>query len=168
MILEGKVALITGASRGLGKEISNLFRKEGAYVIGCSSSGGNRTEKCDVSDYYEVNSFVGDILNNQNIDIVVCNAGIYGPIGPLEETDLKEWMEAISVNLFGVVNVCRSVIPYMKKTKRNTGWEYTDKKTGKQVISDKTKAMWLMAAELEPYAVIKGKRFNFYSERRNT
>ena len=53
------------------------------------------------------------VVHYGSIDIVICAAGIQGPIGPLIETPSKAWVETIETNLFGVVNVCRGVLPGM-------------------------------------------------------
>lgn len=49
------------------------------------------------------------------IDVLVCNAAIYGPVTPLDETDWYEWVDAIQINLMGTVLCCRSVLPIMRK-----------------------------------------------------
>ncbi len=53
------------------------------------------------------------IVHFGSIDAVICAAGIQGPVGPLVETSAKAWMETVETNLFGVVNVCRAVLPGM-------------------------------------------------------
>jgi 3-oxoacyl-[acyl-carrier protein] reductase len=51
---------------------------------------------------------------NGRIDGLVCNAGIYGPMGRIEDVDWNEWVEAIRINLFGTVLCCRAVVPVMR------------------------------------------------------
>jgi NAD(P)-dependent dehydrogenase (short-subunit alcohol dehydrogenase family) len=49
---------------------------------------------------------------------VVCNAGVYGPMGPLEDIDLEEWRRAVDINLFGVLFTCRAAVPILKAAGR--------------------------------------------------
>jgi len=112
MLLEGKVAIVTGTSRGLGKEVAQRFEDEGAAVAGCSS------ETVDVSCANEVVWFVQDVLAKfKRIDILVTNAAIYGPVGPLDAVSLEDWVRAMEVNLFGTVYCCRAVLAPMRAQK---------------------------------------------------
>lgn len=134
--LEGKVALITGASRGLGLEIAKKFYENGAKLALCSRSiddlrtikdlfiDSNENSKkilisqVDVSEYEEVNIFVKRVIDYfGSLDILVNNAGIYGPKGYFESCEMKEWKETIEVNLIGSANMIRSVLPIMKDQK---------------------------------------------------
>ena len=49
------------------------------------------------------------------LDVLVNNAGVYGPIGRLEEVDVDAWIEAVGVNLFGTVHCCRAALPAMRR-----------------------------------------------------
>jgi len=136
MKLEGLNALITGASRGLGKVIAEQFLGEGANVAICArnkdelaaaqqqfvSRFPNRTvlaHPCDVSDESQVRAFVEFTLRSLgSIQILVLNAGVYGPMGPTETVDLAEWRRAIEINLFGVLLPCRALIPHFKQANR--------------------------------------------------
>jgi len=136
MKLEGLNALITGASRGLGKVIAEQFLGEGANVAICArnkdelaaaqqqlvSRFPNRTvlaHPCDVSDESQVRAFVEFTLRSfGSIQILVLNAGVYGPMGPTETVDLAEWRRAIEINLFGVLLPCRALIPHFKQANR--------------------------------------------------
>jgi 3-oxoacyl-[acyl-carrier protein] reductase len=53
-----------------------------------------------------------------SLDALVLNAGVYGPMGPTESVDLKEWRRALDINLFGVLLPCRAAIPHFKKARR--------------------------------------------------
>ena len=116
MDLKYKKALITGGTRGLGKVVADIYTSKGIDVITCSrnATGSLNHYQCDVSDGWTVSRMIKD---HQDLDVVVCNAGIYGPIGPLETIKPDEWKQAIEVNLYGVLNICRFVVPLMK-TKR--------------------------------------------------
>ena len=134
--LEDRIALITGASKGLGLEISKKFYENGAKLALCSRSiddlkaiksklvdiyGDSEKifiAKVDISKYEEVDSFVREVIEYfGGLDVLVNNAGIYGPKGYFETCDLSEWVKTIEVNLIGSANVIRSVLPFMKEQK---------------------------------------------------
>ncbi len=125
--------VVTGGSQGLGKVIAEHFVRAGANVAICAReaatleaargeiskmAGEERrvvAKVCDAADEGGVNdffAFAGDELGE--LDAVVLNAGIYGPMGPTESVDLAEWRRALDVNLFGVLLPCRAVIPGFK------------------------------------------------------
>jgi NAD(P)-dependent dehydrogenase (short-subunit alcohol dehydrogenase family) len=69
----------------------------------------------DVSDPSDVNHVVSTAYSQLGrIDGLVCNAGVHGGIGPAEEVPWEEWVEALKVNLLGVVLCCRAVVPIMR------------------------------------------------------
>ena len=132
--LVGKVALITGASQGLGYQIAKRFANEGANLIICSRSkneirdvvselsqelsNGQRIYgfDCDVSVQVEVDRLF-ELIENKfgNLDVLVNNAGIYGPLGQIEDNEWSKWVKAIEVNLIGSAYVMRKSIEVMKK-----------------------------------------------------
>jgi NAD(P)-dependent dehydrogenase (short-subunit alcohol dehydrogenase family) len=72
-----------------------------------------------VSDESQVRAFVEFTLRSfGSIQILVLNAGVYGPMGPTETVDLAEWRRAIEINLFGVLLPCRALIPHFKQANR--------------------------------------------------
>ena len=129
MRLKNKVALITGAGRGIGKAIAEGFAKEGAGVvlIARTKSELEKTAEriqpferrvlaipADVSDSNSVDDFCKIVLQEfGRIDILVNNAGRQFPIGPLVQNDTKDWIETIMVNLVGTVLCCKAVLPGM-------------------------------------------------------
>jgi 3-oxoacyl-[acyl-carrier protein] reductase len=131
MKLKDKVAIVTGAGRGIGKAIALAFAKEGAdlAVISRTLAEVEQTArevegfgvrvlplKVDVSRAEEVDSMVKETLQKfGKIDILVNNAGILGPIGLLIENDIKLWIETINVNLVGTFLCCKAVLPHMMK-----------------------------------------------------
>jgi NAD(P)-dependent dehydrogenase (short-subunit alcohol dehydrogenase family) len=133
MKLSGRNALITGASQGLGKAIAEHFLREGANVVLCARSRADldatRSElaqmapdrkvlahACDVSAEAQVSELVQFALRELgSIQVLVANAGVYGPMGPTESVDLEEWRRALDINLFGVLLPCRELIPHFKK-----------------------------------------------------
>ena len=136
MKLNGLNALVTGGSQGLGKTIAEHYLREGANVVLCARGerelNATRDElaakfatrkvlatACDVSNETQVNDLVVCALRELgSLDILVLNAGVYGPMGPTESVDLNEWRRAIDINLFGVLLPCRAVIPHFKRAGR--------------------------------------------------
>lgn len=136
MKLKGKVAIVTGASRGIGKAIAIGFAKEGASVVVAArteapkegrpegtiydtvkeieSFGGIALPvKCDVTDEESVNKMVETAVSRfGGIDILVNNAGVAFPV-PILETTLKQWELALKVNLTGAFLCTKAVVPHM-------------------------------------------------------
>lgn len=134
MNLAGRSAIITGANQGLGRAIATKFVQSGASVllvartedllqqvggelaalvsrkqqVVCSLSGDvSRPEFCQAVTRRALDLFPG-------VTILVNNAGVYGPMGSLEEVDWQEWVRAVEINLFGTVLMCRSLIPLLR------------------------------------------------------
>jgi len=131
MILENRVAIITGANRGLGEAIARAFAKAGAGLVLTARDGallqkvaedlpcgpGQKMEwiKADVSKAADIQAIRECAVREfGHVDILVNNAGVYGPIGMFEEADWQEWHDAININLFGTVAMSREVVPIMK------------------------------------------------------
>ena len=137
-LLEGKVAIITGAARGIGEGIALKFAEHGAHVaftyVSDSSSeraialeqklmtNGIRAKgyKSNASDFAQCEAFVSDVLNEfKNIDICVNNAGISKDNLLLRLTP-EQWDEVIHVNLKSVFNMTKQVIRPMMKAKKGS------------------------------------------------
>jgi len=132
--LEGKVAIITGASKGIGECIAETFAKDGCNLTIVSRhldeirATAEKLKKngvdvlplkCDVSIPTEVKKMVEKtVARFGKIDILVNNAGIYGPLGPLTDNDLKLWKKTIDINLIGTVTCTKFVLPYMIKARK--------------------------------------------------
>ncbi len=131
--LEGRAAIITGASQGLGLAIARAYVAAGADVLICARDGqlleqaqkevaklskrGQKVEAqvADVSKRAEVDRLVDLALQIfPRLHILVNNAGIYGPKGMIEDVNWDEWVRAIEINLFGSVLMCRAVLPHFK------------------------------------------------------
>jgi NAD(P)-dependent dehydrogenase (short-subunit alcohol dehydrogenase family) len=126
MKLDGKVALVTGASRGLGEGVARSLAREGAAVMLLARDGdlaqvvareivaaGGRAEAlaCDVSDYAIVERAVADTRERfGGLDILINNAGVIDPIGLLGTSDPTAWARNIQINLIGAYNVVRAVL----------------------------------------------------------
>lgn len=125
MKLEGKVAIITGGGRGIGRAIARAFAREGAYPClvartaaeveaAAAEIGRALALTGDVSKQEDVERVVDAVIAGAGqVDVLVNNAGLQLPIGPLWENDPDEWLRAVLVNLGGVFLCCRSVLPHM-------------------------------------------------------
>ena len=127
--LEGQVALVTGAGRGIGRAIALALSDAGATVALCARSeeeasgvagqiegrGGHALAiRCDVTGRQEVQSMAAAVQEALGpVDLLVNNAGQFGPVGPLAATDPDEWWQALEVNLRGPLYCARAVLPGM-------------------------------------------------------
>jgi len=137
MTLQGRRTIITGGSQGLGRAIAEHFVRAGASVALCARSEATLrvtaaalravaapdqriyAAPCDVSDEAQVNAFVTAVRTAfGGVDVLVANAGVYGPMGPTESVPLAEWKRALEVNLYGVLLPCRALVPEMKAAGR--------------------------------------------------
>ncbi len=133
MKLQGKRFIVTGASQGFGLAAAKAFLVEGACVAVCSRTvadiemakaeltdlagevGRVLAMPCDVTDSGQLAALVEATLSAfGGLDGILCNAGVYGPMGPLEDLDWSAWSQAIDINLKGVVLSCRAVLPTLK------------------------------------------------------
>jgi NAD(P)-dependent dehydrogenase (short-subunit alcohol dehydrogenase family) len=131
--LVGRNALITGANQGFGLAIARAYVEAGASVLLCArdealleraraevaalASGGQQVlaRRADVSRRDEVAQVAAAALDAfPQLHILVNNAGVYGPLGPIEEIDWEAWVQAIEINLFGSILMCRALLPHFK------------------------------------------------------
>lgn len=129
--LEGKKALITGASRGIGRAIALAFARQGARVAVNFRSGQQEAEavvaeirktgrqaisvQADVSKKPEVDVMVDKVINEfGNLDVLVNNAGIVN-FKPFNQMTEEDWDEVMDINLKGQFLCARAVVPYMEK-----------------------------------------------------
>lgn len=135
MKAKNKNVIITGGTVGFGKALAEKFLSEGANVSICSrneqqlfdtqsellSKFPNQiilVKKCDVSIEKDVKEFISYSLDTfKTIHVLILNAGVYGPMGPIETVSLDEWRKSIDINLFGVLLPCRELIPHFKQNK---------------------------------------------------
>ncbi len=133
-VLEGRAAIITGASQGLGLAIAKAYVSAGASVFLCARDGSLLDRaRSDVAALagpgQRVAAMPADVSLTADIDrvaraafeafpqvhILVNNAGVYGPMGLVEEVDWGAWVQAIEVNLFGSILMCRMLLPHFRQ-----------------------------------------------------
>ena len=132
-VLAGRVALITGANQGLGLAIARAYVDAGASVLLCARNAGlldtvratlaavaRPSQRviampCDVSSRTDVERVASAALDAfPQVHVLVNNAGIYGPMGLIEDVDWDAWVQAIEINLFGSILMCRALLPHFK------------------------------------------------------
>jgi NAD(P)-dependent dehydrogenase (short-subunit alcohol dehydrogenase family) len=112
--LRGRIALVTGAARGIGAGIAARFAAHGAQVYG-ADIGEGATLRLDVTDRAAVRAAVERIRNEHGgIDVLVNNAGVL-TTGPFERTSGEEFDRLVAVNLTGIFNCVQAVVPAMRK-----------------------------------------------------
>lgn len=119
--LTGRVALITGASSGIGRAISLSLAELGVQLALCSRSGhfpdipNSFNGQVDVRDYQQVDAFVKNTVDHfGRLDIIVANAGV-GFYADFVDTDPEVAKEMLETNAIGTVNVYRAGVPWMLK-----------------------------------------------------
>jgi 3-oxoacyl-[acyl-carrier protein] reductase len=125
--LDGKVAVVTGGSRGIGRGIAEALVREGARVALTSRTAATATESaraiggkslgigCDVRSYESVQNLFREVERAcGGLDVLVNNAGL-GKFAPVADMDPADFREVIETNLNGVFYCCREAIPLMKK-----------------------------------------------------
>ena len=132
-VLAGRAALITGANQGLGLAIAKAFVEAGASVMLCArdaalleqaraevaalAASGQRVlaQPADVSSREQVEALAAATLREfPNLQVLVNNAGVYGPMGLTEDVDWDAWVRAMEINVFGSILVCRALLPHFK------------------------------------------------------
>ena len=125
---KNRTAVVTGGAQGFGLDVAKRFLESGAKVFiwdideKLLRSAVDEVKNpnlfysvVDISNYQDVEKNVTDITSKTNIDILINNAGITGPTGPLWEYDVDMWNKIVQINLTGTFNCCRAIVPNMIK-----------------------------------------------------
>ncbi|MBO6784179.1 MAG: SDR family NAD(P)-dependent oxidoreductase [Alphaproteobacteria bacterium] len=130
--LSGKVALVTGASRGIGKAVALRYAAEGAHVVALArtvgaleelddtitAAGGNVTlVPCDLKDFDAIDT-LGPVLLERfdRLDVFVGNAGLLGEMTPLTHYEPKSWHEVFDVNVHANWRLIRTLEPVLRRS----------------------------------------------------
>jgi NAD(P)-dependent dehydrogenase (short-subunit alcohol dehydrogenase family) len=128
--LTGATCVVTGAGRGIGRHIAETLARAGAALALCSRSPGELDQLArelgrdfgtdllaapvDVSEPAAVEAFALQVLDRfGRVDVLVNNAGVYGPVGLITEVDMGQWAAAVAVDLFGVAYGIHAFAPSM-------------------------------------------------------
>ena len=128
-LLAGKIALITGASRGLGREAAKCFAAEGAHVVlvartqggleevddEIKAAGGTATlTPLDLTDFEKIDQMGAALFERfGHLDILVANAGLLGTMGPINHVDPQIWDQVMAVNVTANWRLIRSLAPLL-------------------------------------------------------
>ena len=128
--ITGRTAVVTGAGNGLGRAIALDLVRAGARVVlvgrrrdtleeasAALGRSGTRVEVCDVADPDAVGAFAHAVAD-EDVSILVNNAGIAGPTSPLIDIEAAAWDEVFEVNVRGVFLMCRALLPAMVRAGR--------------------------------------------------
>ena len=124
MLLENRIAIVTGGARGIGAATVSLFRSEGARVE-VWDTGGEHPEaagdeglicrKVDVSDADAVEAALAELISRLGVpDILVNNAGIIAD-GFASDLSIEDWERVLAINLGGTFIPCRALIPHLRE-----------------------------------------------------
>ena len=112
--LEGKIAIVTGAGSGIGRATVELFRSEGATVIGADLRGAD--VECDAGDEAQVAALIERVVGDHGgLDIFFANAGIAGGLASIFEQSPDDWAEILRVNLIGPALAIKHAAPHIGK-----------------------------------------------------
>ncbi|GHD15977.1 ketoacyl reductase [Nocardiopsis kunsanensis] len=155
--LNGRVALVTGGSRGLGLQMAREFGAAGASVVVCGRNRGNLDRAvaelsgrgidahgvvCDVTDREQVRALIGESVERfGRLDVVVNNAGVMR-VGPAEAMEDAHFTEAMDIMYWGPFNVAREALPHLRAT-------------GGGLVNITSVGAYLSVPHLLPYSVAK-------------
>jgi NAD(P)-dependent dehydrogenase (short-subunit alcohol dehydrogenase family) len=125
--LDGKVALVTGGAKGIGRAIADRLAADGARIVVADLAGaedaagaydGGVGLTVDVSSEDDVARMASDALERcGRIDILINNAGLYAQLAmrPFDQIPVDEWRKVMDVNVLSMFLTCRAVVPHMRE-----------------------------------------------------
>ena len=112
-----RIVVITGAASGIGAACVDVFRSEGATVIGWDLSGGNGCEPVDVSQWEVVHLAANKVESEfGKIDVLVNCAGVIPPNLPAQDVENADYTKNFEVNVMGVVHTCKALYSLLRKS----------------------------------------------------
>jgi NAD(P)-dependent dehydrogenase (short-subunit alcohol dehydrogenase family) len=120
MLLDGRICLVAGGVRGIGREISLVLADAGAIVIPTThaeagAAAGVPTWPLDVRSESSVRTVSARLQQHHGrLDVLVYNTGISGPTKKLEDVTADEWQETMDVNITGLYRLCHACIPLLR------------------------------------------------------
>jgi NAD(P)-dependent dehydrogenase (short-subunit alcohol dehydrogenase family) len=165
MRLAGKTAVVTGAASGIGRATATRFAEEGATVVATDVDveGGRETARqieaaggdaefreLDVTDYDAFDDLLTAVHEEYDgLDVLHNNAGILGPVKPLEEITLEERSRLIDINVNGVWNGCHAAVPLLKAQESGA------------IVNTASNSGFLASPEVTTYCLTKAAVLNF-------
>lgn len=149
-MLDGTTALITGASRGIGRAIATRFVNDGGnatiaarsdeiYTVESELGADNALAiETDVTDEQSIKYAIEETLEEfDGLDVLVNNAAIAGPTAPVEDVPTEKWQRTLDVNLTGAFLAVKHAVPYITESDRGTIVNIGSI-TGKRPLEDRT------------------------------
>ena len=134
-MLDGKTAIVTGSSKGIGYAIAEAMAREGANLVVSArdeaevqaaaqqldrlGAGNVAAVRCDMRRHQDVRQLIAAAVDLGGVDVLVNNAGV-GRFGPVDEMSPEHWHQVIETNLNGVFYACHEAIPHLRA--RGGGW----------------------------------------------
>ena len=128
--LKDRIALVTGASRGIGRALALALAREGAHVVALARTQGALEElddeiralgaeatlaPCDLTDFDALDRLGAALFQRwRKLDIFIANAGVLGPVTPLSHIDPNQWEETLNVNVTANWRLIRSLDPLLR------------------------------------------------------
>jgi NAD(P)-dependent dehydrogenase (short-subunit alcohol dehydrogenase family) len=125
--LDGKVAIVTGGSQGIGRAIADGLAREGARIVIADLQGADEAAssypdgvgiRCDVSSEEDVSHLAEAVVDRCNgVDVLVNNAGLYASLAmrPFDQIPLDEWRKVMDVNVASMFLTCKLIVPLMRE-----------------------------------------------------